>query len=141
MSKVDLHIHSTASDGLFSPEDIVRKAAEGGLTVIALTDHDSVEGIAPALMAARAFPRLKVIPGVEINTDVPTGEAHVLGYFIDYTNRRLLAVLEGLRTSRLKRAQGMIAKLRNLGILIDWERVHEISGAVLSDALTSPRLC
>ena len=61
-----------------------------GLTVIALADHDTVDGIAPALEAAKAFPRLKVIPGVEISTDVPEGEVHILGYFIDYTDHELL---------------------------------------------------
>ena len=85
MSKVDLHIHSTASDGRLSPEDVVRKSAQLGLTVIALADHDSVGGIVPAQAAAKVFPGLKVIPATEINTDVPRGEAHVLGYFIDYT--------------------------------------------------------
>jgi len=68
VSKVDLHLHSTVSDGRFSPEEIVRKSAEGGLSIIALADHDNVDGIAPALEAARAFPGLKVIPAVEIST-------------------------------------------------------------------------
>ena len=80
MSGVDLHIHSTASDGRFSPEEIVRKAAEAGLSVIALTDHDTVDGIAPALEAAQKYPQLKMIPGIEISTFVPKGEIHVLGY-------------------------------------------------------------
>ena len=128
MSKVDLHIHSTASDGRLSPADIVRQAAEQGLSVIAITDHDSVDGIAPALVAAKAFPGLKVIPAIELSTDVPQGEVHVLGYFIDYTDREFQVTLEGLRHSRLKRAQGMIAKLKNLGVHIDWERVREIAG-------------
>ncbi len=128
MTKVDLHLHSTASDGRLSPADIVRHAAEHGVSVIAITDHDSINGIAPALEAAKAFPQLKVIPGVEINTDVPQGEVHVLGYFIDYTNRELQAVLEGLRDSRLERAQRMIAKLKNLGVHVDWERVRKIAG-------------
>jgi len=128
MSKVDLHIHSTASDGRLSPADIVRQAAEQGLSVIAITDHDSVDGIAPALVAAKAFPGLKVIPAIELSTDVPQGEVHILGYFIDYTDREFQVILEGLRYSRLKRAQGMIAKLKNLGVHIDWERVREIAG-------------
>ncbi len=128
MAKVDLHLHSTASDGRLSPADIVRQAAEQGLSVIAIADHDSIDGIAPALVATRAFPRLKVIPGVEINTDVPDGEVHILGYFIDYTNHKLQGPLEGLRNSRLKRGQRMVAKLKNLGIHIDWERVREIAG-------------
>ena len=128
MSKIDLHIHSTASDGRLSSAEIVRRSAEYGLTVIAITDHDTVDGIVPALVAAKAFPELKVIPGVEINTDVPSGEAHVLGYFIDYTNHELRDALERLRYSRRGRAQGMIAKLGDLGIHIDWQRVQEIAG-------------
>lgn len=81
----------------------------------------------PALEAATAFPQLRVIPAVEINTDVPNGEAHVLGYFIDYTNHELRDTLEILRQSRRERAQGMIAKLRDLGIRIEWQRVQEIA--------------
>ena len=128
MSQVDLHIHSTASDGKFSPEAIVSKAAALGLTVIALADHDSVDGIAPALEAAKAFPNLRVIPGVEISTDMPSGEAHVLGYFIDYTSDELKSALDRFRSSRQRRAQGMIARLHDLGINVDWQRVQEIAG-------------
>lgn len=128
MSKVDLHIHSTASDGRLSPADIVCHSAERGLSVIAITDHDTIDGVASALIAAKALPGLKIIPGIELSTDVPQGEVHVLGYFIDYTDREFQATLEGLRNSRLKRAQGMITKLKNLGIHIDWERVREIAG-------------
>ena len=137
MSKVDLHIHSTASDGRLSPEDVVYKSAELGLAVIALADHDSVDGIAPAQAAAKAFPGLRVIPAVEINTDVPIGEAHILGYFIDCTNHELRSTLSRLRGSRQERAQRMIAKLVNLGIHIDWQRVKEIAG---SGAIGRPHL-
>lgn len=129
MSEVDLHLHSTASDGRFSPAELVHKALERGLTVIALADHDSVDGISPALEAARAFPQIRVIPAVEINTDVPQGEAHILGYFIDYSNHELKTTLEKMRRSRWERAQGMIAKLRGLGININWQRVKEIAGS------------
>lgn len=129
MSKVDLHIHSTASDGRLSPADIVHKAVKLGLTIIAIADHDSVDGIAPALVAAQAFPRLKVIPCVEISTDVPHGEVHVLGYFIDYTDHKLMAILDRLRNSRKLRAHRMIAKLGRFGIHIEWQRVQEIAGS------------
>jgi len=129
MSKVDLHIHSTASDGRLSPAEVVHKSVERGLTIIAIADHDTVDGIAPALTAAKAFPQLKVIPCTEISADVPHGEVHVLGHFIDYTDHELRATLEKLRNSRRERAQGMIAKLRNLGIHIEWQRVQEIAGS------------
>lgn len=129
MSKIDLHLHSTASDGRFSPADIVHKSVERGLTIIAIADHDSVDGIVPALTAAKAFSQLKVLPCVEISTDVPSGEVHVLGYFIDYTDPEFAARLEKMRHSRRERAQGMIAKLRDLGIRIEWQRVQEIAGS------------
>jgi len=127
-SKVDLHIHTTASDGRFSPEDIVHKSVELGLTIIAICDHDSVDGIAPALEAARAFPQLKVIPSVEVSTHAPGSEVHVLGYFIDYGDPELKATLVGLRNSRRERAKAMIAKLKGLDVYIDWQRVQEIAG-------------
>ncbi|MFC1932495.1 PHP domain-containing protein [Chloroflexota bacterium] len=126
---MDLHIHSTVSDGRLSPAEVVRKSAEAGLTIIALTDHDTVDGIVPALEAAKAFPKLRVIPGVEISTDITDGEVHVLGYFMDYAHRELQATLSKMRNSRQERAQGMTAKLRNMGMLIEWERVKEIAGS------------
>jgi len=129
VSKVDLHIHSTASDGRLSPEEIVSKSAENGLTIIAIADHDSLDGIVPALVAAKAFPWLKVIPGVELSTDVPSGEVHVLGYFVDHADHELEATLERMRNSRRERALGIIAKLGNLGMPITWERVREIAGS------------
>jgi len=101
---------------------------ESGLTVIALADHDTVSGIAPAQVAAKAFPWLIVIPCVEISTDVPEGEVHVLGYFIDYTDPELKATLVRMRGSRRERAQKIITKLGNLGIRIEWQRVQEIAG-------------
>lgn len=125
--KADLHLHTTASDGRLSPQEIVRKASQLGLDVIAITDHDSVEGIPPALEAAKSFPQLLVIPGVEINTDMPRGEAHILGYFIDYHDPELNHSLKELRNSRYERGRKMIAKLADIGIEIDWERVLELA--------------
>jgi predicted metal-dependent phosphoesterase TrpH len=125
--KADLHLHTTASDGRLEPKEIVSLAAKEGLDVIAITDHDSIDGIKPALDAAKAFPSLMVIPGVEINTDVPHGEVHVLGYFIDYTDAKLAVALQRLRDSRLERAQRMIAKLGKLGMKIKWQRVLELA--------------
>jgi predicted metal-dependent phosphoesterase TrpH len=128
MGKVDLHIHTTASDGKFTPAEIVRKAAESGLTYIAICDHDSAEGIPSAQEAARDYPGLTVIAGVEINTDIPDGELHVLGYSFDTDNLELKMALERLRSSRVLRAQKMINKLRGMGIRIDFERVQELAG-------------
>lgn len=126
--KVDLHIHSTASDGGLTPEEVVRLAAKNGLSVIAITDHDSVNGISAALAAAESYPSLRVIPGVEINTDIPNGEVHILGYFIDYENDELKRALHALRHSRKIRALKMIAKLKELGVEVDWQRVQKLAG-------------
>lgn len=126
--KADLHIHSTASDGRYSPQELVGMATRLGLDVIAITDHESAEGIAPALQAALEFPGLKVIPGVEISTDLPCGEIHILGYFINYHDAELAKTLERLRNSRQLRAQKMVGKLADMGIGIKWERVQEIAG-------------
>jgi predicted metal-dependent phosphoesterase TrpH len=128
VGKVDLHIHSNVSDGRFSPEEVVRKAATLGLTVIALADHDSVDGVAPALTSAQSFPHLKVIPNVEISTDTTAGEVHILGYFIDYTDEGLKENLERFRNSRQMRARKMVARLKELGIHLDWQRVQGIAG-------------
>jgi predicted metal-dependent phosphoesterase TrpH len=124
--KADLHLHTTASDGRLEPREIVSLAVRVGLDVIAVTDHDTIDGVVPALAAAQASPSLTVIPGVEINTDVPRGEVHILGYFIDYTDKKLAATLQKLRDSRRERAQKMIAKLGKLGMKIDWQRVSEL---------------
>jgi predicted metal-dependent phosphoesterase TrpH len=128
VSQVDLHIHSSASDGRLSPEEVVGESARRELVVIALTDHDAISGLAPALAAAEVSPGLRVIPGVELSTDAAQGEVHILGYFIDYNDGELVARLERMRNSRLERARAMIAKLRDLGVNIDWSRVQEIAG-------------
>lgn len=127
-SLVDLHVHSNVSDGRLAPPELVRKAAGLGLKVLSLTDHDAVDGIAPALEAAAGFPDLLLIPGVEISTDLPEGEAHILGYYIDYKSRELGDSLERFRNSRLTRARRMVEKLAGLDIEVDWRRVQEIAG-------------
>ena len=127
--KFDLHLHSPASDGRLSPEEVVRTSAQVGLAVISITDHDSVDGIAPALRTADQHPPLYLIPGVECSTDVPRGEVHVLGYFIDYTNPELVIKLAAFRNSRKVRAQKMIDKLAAMGVSIEWNRVEDIAGA------------
>ncbi|MCX6007382.1 MAG: PHP domain-containing protein [Chloroflexi bacterium] len=84
--KYDLHLHTTASDGRLTPTELVKLAGVRGLKIIAITDHDSVGGVDEALKEALNEPHVTIIPGVEINTDLATGELHVLGYFIDYVD-------------------------------------------------------
>jgi len=125
--KADLHLHTTASDGRLDPGAIVSLARKVGLDAIAITDHDTVNGVEPALKAALGSPPIIVISGIEINTDVPHGEVHILGYFIDHTDRKLASTLVRLRSSRQERAQQMIAKLSKLGLNVEWERVRELA--------------
>lgn len=128
MAKVDLHIHTNASDGKFSSTEIVHKAAELGLQTIAITDHDTVEGIPAAIDAVRSYPQLRLIPGVELSTDVDRGEIHILGYFIDYADEEFQASLETMRSSRIVRARKMVENLAKMGVQIDWQRIQEIAG-------------
>ena len=127
--RADLHVHTTASDGVLSPSELICLAIERGVGVVAITDHDSVDGIAPALVAARECPSLRVIPGVEVSTDIPRGEVHILGYFVDYMDPVLVKRLQVFRRSRRVRAQRMVAKLADLGLHVRWERVRQLAGA------------
>ncbi|MCL5266017.1 MAG: PHP domain-containing protein [Chloroflexi bacterium] len=126
-AKIDLHLHTTASDGVLSPEDLVALCAKLGLEAIAITDHDTTDGIPAALKAAEGT-SLTVIPGIEVSADIPKAEVHVLGYFIDYGDRALQRTLLKLRQSRVDRARRMVAKLAVMGMPVRWERVLEIAG-------------
>jgi len=126
--KADLHVHTTASDGSLTPAELVARAVELDIKVIAITDHDSVEGVPAATEAACNYPQITVIPGVEISTDIPNNEIHVLGYFMDCNDRKLCDELARLRISRQTRAQKMTERLKVLGLPIDYERVLELAG-------------
>lgn len=91
--EVDLHIHTTASDGTSTPQEVVEIAAHYGLRAIAITDHDEVGGITPALLAGH-LTGIEVIPGIEINTEYEQREVHILGYLIDYHDPRLLGPIK-----------------------------------------------
>jgi 3',5'-nucleoside bisphosphate phosphatase len=129
---VDLHVHTTASDGTASPAEVVALALERRLRAIAITDHDSVEGIDAALDAA-AGTHLIVVPGVELSASTETADdLHILGFFIDHRSPVLLAALEGLRERRAARAQEMVDALSAAGYGVTIEQVlaHAGTGAV-----------
>ena len=89
-ANIDLHLHTLASDGRLTPTELIRLAAKLGLKTIAVTDHDSTEGLAEAYEAAKEFPELRIIPGIEMSADIPGDEVHVLGYFpVSYTHLTL----------------------------------------------------
>ena len=119
---VDLHVHSTVSDGLFPPHEVVRLAAEMGLRAVALTDHDTVAGVPEALAAGRAL-GIEVIPGVEFSADFDDGACHILGYFIDHTHQPFLDLLHAARQGREERNLKILARLNELGIPLTMEEV------------------
>jgi predicted metal-dependent phosphoesterase TrpH len=128
MIEVDLHLHTTFSDGRLTPTELVRLCAERGVKVISISDHDTTNGLPETLEAASNYPQLTVIPGIELSTDVPGGEIHVLGYFVDHHDPGLQCLLQKFRDGREGRAQGMVQKLNDMGVNISWERVKEIAG-------------
>jgi predicted metal-dependent phosphoesterase TrpH len=123
----DLHIHSTASDGTLSPTRIVEIAEELGLSVISLTDHDSIDGIEEALRAARGR-RVTVIPGVELSCVREGRDIHMLGYFINWRNERFRAYLGELQRMRLERIRAMIGRLSERGLELALEDVLNETG-------------
>ena len=133
MEYIDLHIHSTASDGLYSPEEIVREAVKKGLKAIAVTDHDSVANVAEAVRIGKEK-GLEVIPGIEISVfDREEGfiDVHVLGYFIDINNHEFLDFLRSASEARISQKKLIVARLRELGYNIRFEEIREIANGEL----------
>jgi predicted metal-dependent phosphoesterase TrpH len=122
--EIDLHIHTTASDGTLSPAEVVRYAQAKGLRTIAITDHDTVEGIAEGLKEGRKL-GLEVIPGVELSVDFTKGTMHLLGYYIDHIYAALLDKLTIVQQARAERNLKIVEKLRSLGIDIDLAEIRE----------------
>ena len=125
---IDLHLHTLASDGRLSPTELIQLVAKQGLETISITDHDSTEGLAEAYEAAKKFPYMRIIPGIEMSADIPGDEVHVLGYFLDYHDVEFQEMLTELRRGRVGRAQVMVEKLIALGKPVEWERVLHFAG-------------
>ena len=128
VSRGDFHTHSTRSDGLLSPTELVDLAAGRGVRVLALTDHDTLDGLAEAEAAAARHPGFTLVPGVELSCDVPGTEVHMLGYFIDRERPEFVAQLDAFREGRIDRARRIIEALDRLGAPIEWARVRELAG-------------
>lgn len=124
--RIDLHAHSTASDGTDTPAELVRNAAAAGLDVVALTDHDTTRGYADAIDALPAG--LTLVTGAELSCRLDGVSMHMLAYLFDPEEPELLAERELVRDDRVPRAQGMIARLRELGVPITWAQVARIAG-------------
>ena len=125
---VDLHLHTTASDGRLTPTELVELTASKGLRTISVSDHDTTAGLEEAQRAVNRIPGMRLIPGIELSCDVPGGEVHMLGYFMDIEDAGFQDMLAGFREGRLARGEGMVRKLAEFGMEIEWERVLEIAG-------------
>ncbi|MCX5228492.1 PHP domain-containing protein [Streptomyces sp. NPDC006553] len=124
--RIDLHTHSTASDGTDSPAELVRNAAAAGLDVVALTDHDTTRGHAEAIAALPEG--LTLVTGAELSCRVDGIGLHMLAYLFDPEEPALLAERELVRDDRVPRARAMVGKLQELGVPVTWEQVARIAG-------------
>ena len=120
---IDLHVHSNASDGTFTPTQLVAEAKKAGLSAFALTDHDTTDGVAEAAMAAEKA-GIELVPGVELSTEYEGKEIHVLGLYIDITNEALQKHMANFRDSRDNRNVYMLEKLRSEGFDITLEALE-----------------
>ena len=146
--RTDLHVHSSASDGTDPPAEVMRRAAQAGLDVVALTDHDTVAGHAEARAAAGP---VTLLPGMELSGRLDGRSLHLLAYLFDPDQPMLAAELARIRDDRVLRARAMVDKLADLGVDISWEQVAAIAGQAVvgrphiaramaaSGAIASPR--
>jgi 3',5'-nucleoside bisphosphate phosphatase len=141
---IDLHLHTTASDGLLAPDALVARAASAGLHVISITDHDTTAGLAAA-GAAAAERGLRLVPGIEITAVERGRDVHVLGYFFDPASASLATFLRVQRADRVQRVREMAERLRSLGCVIDEESIlarasgtgRSVGRPALADALVA----
>ena len=124
---VDLHTHSTASDGTFSPTELVAEAYKAGISVLALTDHDTVSGVEEAKQAGNRY-GVRIIPGIEISVEWYPGELHLLGFGLETENDVLLDLVQYAQRKRQERNRKIIEKFNAEGIPIDMEKLSLIAG-------------
>ena len=126
MGGIDLHSHTKASDGSLTARELVREAVKHGVRVLAITDHDSTDGLNDAIDEAKKYPPLIIVPGIEINCDVDGGEIHILGYFIRYETDWFQEFLRSQREERIQRVHKIAARLAELGMPIDPQEVFDL---------------
>ena len=126
--EIDLHLHTTASDGTLTPKQLIEQISKTSLRIIAITDHDATIGSDHAIQAASAHKQLTVIPGIELGTATDDSELHILGYFIDSSNIKLQSTLEQFRTERIQSARATVDRLAAINRPVSWQRVLELAG-------------
>ena len=136
MSRLDLHLHTTHSDGSCTPAEIIGLAHQAGVTALAITDHDIMTGVTEAVAAGQEC-GIDVIPGVEISALADNSELHILGYFFDRQDSDLLGHLKALRSARHRRNPLIIERLQTLGIDITYDEVRALAG---TDSIGRPHI-
>lgn len=135
MNTIDLHVHSTASDGSFTPTEVVELAHNAGLSHFALTDHDTVDGVAEAMTAGSFYEDLNVIPGIELSCYYNNREIHIVGLFVDYKDQTFLEALKTLKQARIDRNEKMVQKFVAAGIPLTMEELlHGSPNSVITRA-------
>ena len=134
--KVDSHIHTTHSDGYFTPVEVINKAKESNIDIISITDHDNLSAIAEATLEGKKL-GIEVIPGVEISSDVRDKEIHILGYFIEPDNKELERYLTFFREERIKRAIRIVNRLNTLGFPLS---INDVMDKAQSSAVGRPHI-
>ncbi len=124
---IDLHAHTTASDGSCAPAEVIARAVAADVRVLAITDHDTLDGIPDAIVAASTT-SLTVIPGTELSVCAPQGQLHILAYLPEPRPAAFVVALEGLQKARQSRASQIVARLDELGYPIDIARVRALAG-------------
>ncbi len=127
MGRIDLHTHTTFSDGSFSPTALVELAIQQGLDILSVTDHDTTDGLPEALNATKGH-ALELIPGIELSAQFQNREMHILGYFINLIDSKFQTRLEDLRSTRINRIHHILDRLHSLGIDISFKEVQDASG-------------
>jgi len=136
---IDLHVHSTFSDGSLTPTQLVERARTVGLKAMALTDHDSMSGLDEFLSACREAEGGPIgIPGVEISADVPHGTLHMLGYFMDAHNQAMAGMLRDIREGRRIRNEKILTKLNEMGLQLSWDEVNAFASHCGDDVVGRP---
>ena len=128
--EVDLHVHTTASDGMLRPTEVMRRASSRGLRAVGITDHDSINGIEDAIRCSK-YTDVICVPGVEITSNYESKEIHILGLFVNWRNDALCAKLSVIQAARYFRRERMVELLRKMGLPITIKDVRDISGSGL----------
>jgi predicted metal-dependent phosphoesterase TrpH len=137
MRIADLHVHTTASDGRWTIPEILSRATARNMSAVAITNHDTVDGLEELCALQKAFP-VEIIPGIEFNTDADNLEIHILGYYIDIGHKALRKTLLNLRNGRMVRIREMVSKLNELGYALEFADIITLAGE--SKALGRPHI-